>query len=710
MAAIGSIRKRSGLLVFIIGLSIVGFLLMDALNSNTSVLRGGRKDSIGVVNGDKILYTEFMRKLDDAVSNMQNQMGGQGITDEQRNMLRNQVWNDMVGERLESANNEKLGLAVTADELAEITIGNNPHPYIVQSFTNQQTGQFDASQVRLFLQSLDNDEQGAEPGSKRKMWTNFEKELKKDELRQKYVNLITKGLSVPTWLAENAYENQLITADFKYVQLAYSGVKDSDVKPTDDELKSYLKKNAKKYVQEEETRRFEYVTFAVVPSAQDSFATLDYLNEKLPDFEKGEKTSDDSIFTKIYSEDPFRLTYLGREDIADAGIAESLLSAPIRSIVGPYIEDGKYKYAKITDRKLVSDSARVSEIVFSFANIQTQGEADAKQHLFDSVFTVLDSLKGNFAQMAFAFSDDANSKMQGGDIGWVQRNTKPVQYNDLIFYKAKKGEVHKTATQNELILFMVTDDRPSKLGVQAAYFTKTIMPSPETERNIYANATKFASDNQTEEKFKASAQKLNPQTADNLRKNDFNVYGLGNARDVVRWAFNAKKGDVSSTMSVDGKYVIACLTTVSEKGTPALEAVRDHVEFDYARDKRAEILSKKLEDAKAASIEEMASKLGTEAVSVSGASFSNPSLNGSIFEPDVVAAAVGASPNKLVLPIKGNSGVYAIQVTNKNEPPKATDFTSYIQNLKSQIQNKGNRVTEVMRKLADVEDFRFDFF
>ncbi len=710
MAVIGSIRKRSGLLVAVIGLSIVGFLLMDALNSNTSVLRGGRKDTVGKVNGDKILYTDFMRKVDDAVTNLQNRMGAQGqVTDEQRNMLRNQVWDEVVNDKISEANNGKLGLTVTPEELAEITIGNSPHPYILQSFGNSQGG-FDAAQVRLFLQGLDNDEQGTEPGTKRKMWTNFEKELKKDQLRQKYANLITKGLSVPTWMAENAYDNQLATADFKYVQLPYSDVKDEEIKPTDDELKSYMKKNAKKYEQEDETRRFEYVTFNIDPSAHDTASALEYLNEKLPDFTSGVNTSDDSVFVKLYSEDPFSIVYSEKEALATSPIADTLFNTPVRSVVGPYVEGGKYKYAKVTDRKLLSDSARVSEIVFSFANVKTQAEADAKRKLFDSVFTLLDSLKGNFAQLAFNYSDNAEAKAKGGDIGWVKRNVKPAHYNDLIFYKAQKGKVYQTATQSELIIFAVTEDKPSKQGVQVAYFTKSIVPSPETERNIYAAASKFASENQTEEKFKTAAQKLSVRTADNVHKNDFNVYGLGNAREVVRWAFNAKKGEVSSIMGVDKKYVVAYLSAVSAKGLPELDAVKDRVKFDYIRDKKAELLAKKLEDTKGANIDAVASKLQKEAVAVSGATFANPSLNGSLFEPTVVGAALGAAVNKVVLPIKGSSGVYAIQVTNKTAAPKATDFTSFTQTLKAQIQNKGSRVQEAQKKLATVEDFRFDFF
>ncbi len=711
MAAIGSIRKRSGLLVGVIGISIVGFLLMDVLNSNTSILSGARKDTVGKVNGEKILYADFIKKVEDGVRNLQERMGAQGgVNDEQRNMVRNQVWEDVVAEKIAAETYANLGLNVTSEELAEITIGNNPHQYVVQSFTNQQTGQFDAAQVRFFIQQLDQDDPGAEPGTRRRMWTNFEKEVKKDEARLKYSNLVSKGLYVPTWLAENAYNNQLRTVDFKYVQLPFADVKDEDIKYTDDDLKKYLKAHSKKYEQDEETRKLDYVTFDIIPFAADTQAALNFLLEKKDAFAAGTSTTDDSLFVKLYSEEPFDVVYSERDQIQFSPVVEELFNAPIRSMVGPFIDGDKYKLARITDRKLLSDSVRVSEIVFSFANVKTQEEANERRMLFDSVFTQLDSLKGNFQAFAFSFTDDQDAKLKAGDIGWVKREVKPKHYNDALFYQAKKGKVYKTATQNELIIFMVTDDKPSKQGVQVAYLTQTIVPSAETERTIYSNASKFAADNQTEAQFTKSAEKLKAKTADNLRQNDFNVFGLGNARDVVRWAFNAKKGDVSNIMNVDKKYVLAVLSEVSVKGLPELNAVKDRVKFDYLRDKKAELLTEKLNAAKGGSIDEIASKLSKEAVAVSGAAFSNPTLNGTLFEPNVAAAAAGAAKDKLIVPVKGNTGVYAIQVTTINEPPKASDYTSYLSNLKMQLQGKAGKIAETKKKLADVEDFRFDFF
>ncbi|HWB63326.1 MAG TPA: SurA N-terminal domain-containing protein, partial [Chitinophagales bacterium] len=91
MAVIGKIRQRSGLLIFLIGASIVGFLIMDATNSQFSVLKG-RKDWVGKVNGEKISYNDFTRKFEENEKNLEEQLQGQPVTDNQRNAVRNQTW------------------------------------------------------------------------------------------------------------------------------------------------------------------------------------------------------------------------------------------------------------------------------------------------------------------------------------------------------------------------------------------------------------------------------------------------------------------------------------------------------------------------------------------------------------------------------------------------------------------------------------------
>jgi peptidyl-prolyl cis-trans isomerase D len=603
---------------------------------------------------------------------------------------------------------EKLGVNVTDDEMVELTTGQNVHPYVRQNFTNPQTGQFDPAQVKYFIQNLDQDDKGTEPGTRRRSWSNFEKEIKKMQISQKYITLVSKGLYAPTWLAEKTYEESNKTADFRYVEFPFTDVNDADLKITDDELKGYLKNHAALFNQDEESRKIQYVSFDIAASRQDSLNTEKYLAEKVEEFKAGAKTETDSSFVKLYSENQFDNLYYTKEQLAGNPLADSLFSLPVKTVVGPYVDGAFYKVAKITGRKMLSDSVRVRDIIFSFENVKTNEEANAKRKLFDSIFTQIDSFKKDFAEMAALYSDDQASKVKGGDIGWIKQGQVEKGFNDAIFFFMNKGQVSKTATQSALHIIQVIDDSPTKTGVQVAYLTKSIIPSPETERAIYSQASKFAADNQTEAKFKEAAKKANGKSVD-VKKSDFNVMGLTNARELVRWAYNAKKGDVSSIVTVDKKHAIAYLESIRVKGLPDLDAVKEDVKLAYTKEKKFELLSKKVTDAKAATIDDLAAKFGKAVLQADKASILNPGL-ATGYEPAVVAAGVYAAQGKLSAPVLGNGGVYVVQKIGGVDPPKATDLTMYKGQLQQQLSRKSNRAVEALKKLANIDDSRSEFF
>jgi peptidyl-prolyl cis-trans isomerase D len=711
MAVIGRIRQRSGLLIFLIGASIVGFLIMDATNSQFSVLRG-RKDSIGKVNGQKISYNDFNKKYEEDIKNVEDQMRGQPIPDEQRNIMRNQTWNELVNDIIFNDIYAKLGITVTPEELNELVAGSpeNVHPYVRQSFSNPQTRQFDPNQVRLFLQHLDEDEPGAEPGTRRKQWLSFESQLKKSEYVQKYNNLITKAFYIPGWMAEMAYNDQNRFVDFKYVQFPYTDVNDADIKVSDDELKKYISGHEAQYKQDEETRRLQYVSFDIIPSERDSAKTFQWLTDKRDDFAKAEKPSDDSVFLKLYSETPFDEVYYEKDKL-NSPVKDSFFIVKERTIVGPYLDGKYYKLAKVSARKMISDSVRVRSIKISFNGVNSQEAANAKFLQADSIYKQIDSLKGDFGAFAAAFSDDEASKTRGGDMGWVKQGDKDKALNNLIFYRAQKGKLYKfvSQTENALYLLQVTEEKPSKMGVQVSYLSKEIVPSPETEKSIYNNAISFAADNQSQAKYKASAQKLNAKTVSEVKKDAFTLQGLGNARDVIKWAFNAKKGDVSPAFTVEKKYVVALVEDIRPKGLPDVDAVRDLVKAQVVKEKKVELLSKKINDLKAGSVDDLAGKTGKLVMEAPRASFGNPSMNG-MAEPKVVAAALGTAAGKLSQPVSGNAGVYVVQTISVQEPPKASDYSMYSYQLQQQYGYKSRYAQEVEKKLAKIEDNRFDFF
>ncbi len=713
MAIIGDIRKRSGLLVGAIALSIFLFLLGDAVNNQFSVLGKGRSNDAGTVNGQTIPYPEYSNQVNDNVKNMEAQYK-MTIGDQQRNAVSQQTWDDMVNKIVMNDACANTGLAVSDDEMVALTTTDAAHPIIRQPFGGER---FNPAYVKQFLQNIDIDEKGQEPGYKKKAWNQLVKEVKKSQLQSKYSLLVAHGVgNVPNWMAEDLYFAANKSADFKYVALPYSDVNDNDIKYTDNDLKEYLNKNAAKFTSPEEVRNIRYVAYDIAASSIDSLATLKSLTDKLDEFKKGDKKADDSLFVKLYSETPFDDMYKTKEQLLGSAIADSAFnpSVPLRTVIGPYVEGGAFKFARISARKMMSDSVKVKEVVFTFANVKTEAEQKSRLVLIDSLYKAIDSLHTDFGAVAAAFSDDPASKGNGGVVGWVKLADPQMDeyYKSIVFHNGEIGKTYKYLdANNNLIKFVqIAEEKPSKMGVKIAYFSHSIIPSQETENNIYSTVNQFASANSTEEKFKAF-MKDHPQdikTAANITKGSYDVMGLGSARALVKWVFDAKRGDVSPIKTLDKKHIIAYLEAVSGKGTPDLESVKERVKMMYLQDKKYDILAKKIADAKATTVDDLAAKLNKISLEADRVTFMNANLpTGN--EPAVAATGVYLAQGKMSGAVKGISGVYVVQKINGVDPPKPVDLTQQTMMLKQNSYMKARAAADALKKLAKIDDNRLYF-
>jgi peptidyl-prolyl cis-trans isomerase D len=716
MAVIGSIRKRSGLLVGAIALSIFLFLLGDAVNNNFGVLKGGKGNEAGTVDGEKIPYKEYSDQVAESVKNMESQYK-MSLPEQQRNEVNKQTWDDLVTKIVMNEASAKTGLTVSDDEMVALTTTKDASPMIRQPFGGER---FDPTYVKQFLQNIDIDEKGQEPGYKRKAWNQLVKEVKKSQLQNKYAMLVAKGVgNVPTWMAENLYFEGNKAADFKYTSIPYSDVNDTEIKYTDNDLKDYLSKNAAKFMSPDETRNIRYVAFNISASSVDSAATLKSLTDRLDEFKKGEKKTDDSLFVKLYSETQFDDLYRTKDQLAGSIVADSLFSLPVKTVIGPYVEGGSYKFAKISAVKMMSDSVKVKEIVFSFANVKSEAEQKTRLQLIDSVYKLIDSLHADFGAMAAAYSDDPASKGNGGVVGWVNFNNPQLDeyYKSIVFHNGEPGKTYKYLdAQNNLIKFVqIAEEKPSKKGIKVAYYSRQIIPSQATENEIYSTVNQFVSSNSSEDKFKAYMKDhaADVKTAVNITKGSYDVMGLGSARALVKWVYGAKRGDISPIVSLgstttDRKHIIAYLESVTGKGTPDLESVREAVKFRYLQDKKFELLSKKITDAKASTVDELATKLGKSSLEASHVTFQSGNLpTGN--EPAVAATGVYIAQGKMSAPIKGNNGVYVVQKINGIDPPKPTDLTQQNMMLKQMSYMKARSAADALKKLAKIDDNRLFF-
>lgn len=245
MGVIIKVREKFGaVLVGVIALAIISFLLMDALSSNSNLM-GGQDTTAGLIDGKEISIQEYEERVQEAIENYKLNQQVSTVEDQVLASIRQETWDQYVADVVYSKEFRELGVQVTADELFDLIQGDNPHPAVVQSFSNPQTGQFDKNQIIRFLQNLDNDQ----TGETRKRWLAFEEFLKEDRLRTKYNALIQKGIYIPDPVAEANYKVKETSVDFEYVFLPYTGISNDQIEISDADLQAYLNENKSDYMQ-----------------------------------------------------------------------------------------------------------------------------------------------------------------------------------------------------------------------------------------------------------------------------------------------------------------------------------------------------------------------------------------------------------------------------------------------------------------------------
>ena len=132
MALIGDIRKRSGLLVIIIGIALAAFVLGDLL-SNRNPRQG--VNTVGKINGEPIPITDFNQSVDENMEARLMNSGKEALTADEQFQVRQSTWDQIVNETLLAEQVDKLGITVTTQELdilSKVFVIRNPATLIRQ--------------------------------------------------------------------------------------------------------------------------------------------------------------------------------------------------------------------------------------------------------------------------------------------------------------------------------------------------------------------------------------------------------------------------------------------------------------------------------------------------------------------------------------------------------------------------------------------------
>lgn len=698
MAVIGTLRQKlGGILIFVIALAMLAFILMDMGGQGNGTLRG---TDIVVVNGEKISYAEFDARLKINETFMKNQLQGADLTVAQKENVRTSTFNEIINDKLKKDLFEDLGIQVaTAEKKAMLFDQEFQHPSITSSFAGEN-GQYDAVLFKQYLETLDlvDKNSGLSAEEKRAQWTNFEKAIYKERLEKKYNQLLAKSANVPTWMAEALYTSDKLKANAEFVYLPFAGVSDEELSFSDSDLNAYLENHENEFKQDASVN-IKYVAFAIAPSSDDVLNAENWMTDKFAQWQIAE---DDSLFIMASSETRWDKRFYKEGELTNL-FADSIFSAKTGTLFGPSKINDSFVASKLINRKPIADSLKVRHLLITGEGFATQEEAS---NLIDSLRTLILEDGVPLASLTAKYSQDPSNAQDGGDLQWVLPGEMVTPFNDAIFYEMNVGDVKMVYTQYGAHFVEVYDWGTTSEAVKVATLTKSIFASEETTNSIFAESSLYAGNNRTKDAFLAGTDQIKDATS--VAKTANSIAGLdGNAREMIKWAFESEDEAVSSPFMIGNNFIVALQDGQTEEGKANLESVRAIVEAEVKKEKKALILKEKL---LGSDLSALASSNGISIQTANDLSFTNVTLPSVGNEPKVVATALGLSLNEVSSPIIGENGVFVVKTTFKSEVPTATDLSAYKLRSSSFSSGVQGRLTEALRNGADIEDNSFDFF
>lgn len=719
MTALGKIRSKGILLIIIIGLGLFAFIAEEAFRSCNGI-KGQNSQQIGEVLGEKIYVQDFQKLLEEYQDAMKLTMRTDNLSEDQLNQLKDQVWQQLVSERVMKEDCKKLGLTVTEDELQNV-LNDGTNQLLTQTpFVNQQTGRFDVSILKQFIdayrkaEASNNSQQLDQMRPAYNYWLFVEKNLRTQLLAQKYQSLLANCVLSNKVEAKMAFNEENEEAQIQLASIAYNTIKDADIKVTDEELKAKYEELKPAFRQQQETRDVKMVDVQVKASATDRAQ----LQKDMTGYQKQLAAAADP--TQVVSKSGSMIQYIGLPVSGKAfqqypDIASKIDSMAVGTTgVVENTKDNTYNIVRILSRTELPDSVE-------FRQIQAGGKTlEAARASADSIQKAL-AAGGDFQAIAKRYGQDSTTTWFTGAM-YEQASTMS-QDNRAYIEALLNGAVGSTQnielTQGNVVI-QVLNRKAMKSKAVAAVIKKEIRFSDNTYSKAYNRFSQFVTQSQASladlqkhaTKFGYTVQDLNDFATSSHTVG--NVGGSG-IRDAIKWIFEAKEGQVSQLFEAgkeNDHLLVLCMTKIHPQGyRPWDDAqVKEILKREVIRDKKAEMIMAKLKGVNSIAA---AQAKGAKVSTVNQITFAAPAFiqaTGAA-EPALSGAVAATAQGKFCsAPVKGNAGVYVFQVVKKQMRPAKYNEEQQIQMCRQRaMQYMGNFMQDLVFG-AGVVDNRYLFF
>lgn len=665
MASLQRIRNHGALLITIVGLAMLAFILGDFLNSGSSFFNRSR-ENVGVIEGQKIHYTEYEAAKDQLTEVYKIESGRTDFDEDMHTQIRNQVWNMFVMDYTMRAQAKEIGMDVTTDELTELCIGENVHQILRgrRAFYGED-GQYSREIVKNLIAAINEGSEDAEQNANlqqaKTYWMYWEKAVRMSYMQEKYTSLLQHLLKANSLDAEYAFDARQKGVSAEYVMQPYYSVADSLVKVSDREIKKLYAQHKEQYKQTP-NRAIKYIAFDIVPSEDDFKAAETLMNNLKEEFQT---TEDVSLVVNTNSD----VMYDGRD------YSEETVPAQFK-------EFAFAKGAKAGD---------CTEILF-------ENNTYAMARIMQAGYSMPDSVELK------AIVEDGEDQ----ELGWFKAADLPKNIAEPAL-AGKRGEKFTVAQGMGEQTYEIMEIGKPTPKVKLAILAREVTPSSKTYSIIYNNAKQFIVNNNNAEAMEAAAQEAGmtvvPQF--NLTATTDKVGQLAASRPIVRWAFEAKEGQVSDVFECGQQFIVAALTEVNDGDYRPLEAVRAELTYEATNNAKAAYIKKELKGVE--SLEAAAQIMGQKVQSVERVSLADSRLGNAGMEPAVIGAAIAQGENALSEPIQGNMGVFVIKTGAANNAEGTFNAESEKAQLSSRFAYLPYQAIQLLEDEAEITDNRANF-